>query len=50
MNRELRIGIMGDRQFGAGYMRDVERRAKRLRAAAAHKVRPTYRQLRLPLF
>lgn len=49
MNREKRIGIMGSSPFGAGYMRDVERRAKRLRIVAEGKKDKT-KQLRLPRF
>lgn len=48
MNREHRIGRIGSRAFGAGYMRQVERRAKAMRAAAVGRKQD--RQHRLPGF
>lgn len=48
MNREQRIGRVGTRPFGAGYMRSVTRRAKAINAAI--KGRKTEKQQRLPGF
>ena len=49
MNREKRIGIMGSKPFGAGYLRDIERKAKRLKVAIEGR-KDERRQLRLPRF
>ena len=48
MNREQRIGRIGSRPFGAGYMRQIERRAKAMRAATVG--RKQEKQQRLPGF
>jgi len=49
MNREKRIGLMGSQPIGAGYIRDIERKAKRLSVAVDGRKEKT-RQLRLPRF
>jgi len=49
MNREKRIGLLGSREIGAGYIRDIERKAARLKVAVDGR-KDKQRQLRLPRF
>jgi len=48
-NREKRVGIMGSKPFGAWYLRDVERKAKRLSVAIDGR-KEKQKQMRLPRF
>lgn len=48
-NREKRIGLMGDKPFGAGYMRQIERKAKEMEQAIKRVLAPK-RQKGLPGF
>jgi hypothetical protein len=46
-----RRGILGDKPMGAEYMRNVNERARRMKAACREQDQPTdKRQLRLPGF
>jgi len=49
MNREKRVGLMGSQPIGAGYIRDIERKASRLKVAVDGR-KDKQRQLRLPRF